>query len=156
DKLSVRGNKGVKLTRRNDDSVISEKGTGSCDYIVKARSPLSNITGIMVEVLPDDALPEFGPGRAPNGNFVLNEIELRWRASTNGPDTLAKFSDARADFSQNGFPPTQAIDGVGSGANGWAIAGAPGVQRHTATFKLEHAVAATNGLQLTFVLKQRY
>ena len=36
------------------------------------------------------------------------------------------------------------------------MAGAPNIQRHTATFKLEHALAATNGLQLTFTLKQRY
>ena len=156
DKLSVPGNKGIELTRREDNSVISEKGKGPCDYIIKARSPLSNITGVMVEVLPDDGLPDYGPGRAPNGNFVLSEIELRWRASANGPDTLAKFSDARADFSQSGFAATQAIDGVVGGANGWAIAGAPGVQRHTATFKLEQAVAATNGLQLTFALKQRF
>ena len=156
DKMSVSGKKGVKLTLRKDGSIISEKGKGPCDYIIKAQSPLSNITGVMLEVLPDDALPEYGPGRAPNGNFVLSEIELQWGAGTNTTDTFAKFADARADFSQNGFPVTQAIDGVVGGANGWAIGGAPGVQRHTATFKLEHPVAATNGLELSISLKQQY
>jgi hypothetical protein len=156
DKMSVSGKNGVKLTRRKDGSIISEKGKGPCDYLIKAQSPLSNITGVMLEVLPDDVLPEYGPGRAPNGNFVLSEIELRWRTGTNAADTFAKFTDARADFSQADFSVTQAIDGTVGGANGWAIAGAAGVQRHTATFKLEHPIVATNALQLNFALKQQY
>src|ERR1017187_1029449 len=40
------------------------------------------------------------------------------------------------------------------GRNGWAIAGDPGVQRHTATFALEHPLTSTNGLTLQFKLME--
>ena len=90
-------------------------------------------------------------------NFVLSELELNWAAGTNAPDTAAKFVDARADFSQTEFAVTQAIDGkVEAGKNGWAIGGAPGIQRHTATFKLEQSIASTNGVRLRFLLKQQF
>jgi len=88
---------------------------------------------------------------------VLSELELKWAPGTNTPDTAAKFSDARADYSQSDFPVGQAIDGkVWPDQNGWAIGGAPNVQRHTATFKLEKPIASTNGAELRFILKQHY
>jgi len=111
----------------------------------------------MLETLPDDKLPRFGPGRNDDGNFVLSEIELSWAAGTNLPDTSAKFSDARADFSQNDFSVNQAIDGkVFSGRNGWAVGGAPTIQRHTATFRLEDPIVSTNGATIRFTLQQHY
>jgi hypothetical protein len=65
----------------------------------------------MLEALPDDRLPKFGPGRNDDGNFVLSELELSWAAGTNAPDTNAKFADAKADFAQTDFAVNQAIDG---------------------------------------------
>ncbi len=87
----------------------------------------------------------------------MSELQLKWDSGTNSPDTLAKFADARADYSQSDFPVKQAIDGkVWTANNGWAIGGAPSVNRHTATFKLEQPISATNGIKLRFVLKQHY
>jgi hypothetical protein len=86
----------------------------------------------------------------------LSEFDLNWREGTNKTETAAKFVDARADFSQTDYPVKAAIDGVVEGANGWAMAGAPGIQRHTATFKLDHPIASTNTLNLRFVLKQHF
>ncbi len=147
----------VKLAWQNDGSVTAAGGKSPSDYTIVVASPLTNITGVMLEVLPDEGLPEFGPGRHSDGNFVLSELELKWAPGTNDPDTTAKFADARADFSQSDFPVKQAIDGkIYSGRNGWAIAGAPNLQRHTATFKLEKPIASTNGAELRFVLAQHY
>jgi WD40 repeat protein len=147
----------VKLKRQSDGSITSTNGKSPSDFTIVAASPLTNITGVMLEVLPDESLPQFGPGRQKDGNFVLTEFELNWAAGTNAPDTSVKFVDAKADFSQNDFPVRQAIDGkVEVGQNGWAIGGAPGIQRHTATFKLEQPIASTNGATLRFVLKQRF
>ena len=36
------------------------------------------ITGIRLEVLADKSLPAKGPGRAPNGNFVLNDFKVEY------------------------------------------------------------------------------
>jgi hypothetical protein len=154
-KISASG--GVKLTQQSDGAITSSEGKSPSDYVIEASSPRTNITGVMLEVLPDENLPTFGPGRAGDGNFVLSELELKWAAGTNTPDMPAKFADARADFSQKDFEVKEAIDGeVASGRNGWAIAGAPSLQRHTATFKLEHPIASTNGAQLRLVLRQHY
>src|SRR5207245_11404254 len=147
----------VKLHRQEDGSITSSGGKSPSDYTIVAASSLTNITGVMLETLPDEKLPRFGPGRAPDGNFVLSEIELKWGAGTNAPVTPAKFVDARADFSQTDFSVKQAIDGkVEAGVNGWAISGAPGIQRHTATFKLESPIASTNGAMVRIVLKQQF
>jgi hypothetical protein len=51
----------------------------------------------------------------------------------------------------------QAIDGVVQpGGNGWALAGAPGPQRHAAAFKLDQPIVSTNGAMLRLVLKQDF
>jgi hypothetical protein len=112
----------------------------------------------MLEVLPDDKLPRFGPGRADDGNFVLSEIELRWGADTNAPNTMVKFVDARADFSQQDYPVKNSIDGKAEGGqSGWAVAGAPaGSHRHTATYKLETPLTSTNSAKLRVTMKQQF
>ena len=147
----------VKLARQSDGTFTSTGGKSPSDFVIAATSPLTNITGVMLEVLPEEKLPQFGPGRSKDGNFVLSELELQWAAGTNAPDTAAKFTEARADFSQNNYAVTQAIDGkVENGRNGWAIAGAPAIQRHTATFKLGQPIASTNGVTLRFSLQQHF
>jgi hypothetical protein len=153
----VKASDKVKLTKQKDGAILASGPNGQSDYRITAQTALTNVTGVMLEVLPDDALPKFGPGRAGDGNFVLSEIELKWSAGTNNPETAAKFDDARADFSQKDFPVKDAIDGkIENGRNGWAIAGAPGVSRHTATFKLEKPISATNGLSLNIRMAQRF
>ena len=147
----------VKLTKKQDGSILASGPNGQSDYRIVAETSLTNITGVMLEVLPDDSLPKFGPGRNADGNFVLSELELKWADGTNAPDAMAKFKDARADFSQKDFPVTDAIDGkIEGGKNGWAIGGAPGVSRHLATFKLENPIASTNEIKLAFKLVQRF
>jgi WD40 repeat protein/mono/diheme cytochrome c family protein len=146
-----------KLASEPDGSIFAASGKGTSDYLILARSALTNITGVMLEVLPDERLPKLGPGRNDDGNFVLSEIELSWAPGTNAPDTVSKFADARADYSQSDFPVSQAIDGkVYAGRNGWAVGDAPVLQRHTATFKLEDPISSTNGVTVRFSLQQHY
>ena len=146
-----------ELVLQKDGSILAFGPSGPSDYHILAHSHLSNITGVMLETLPDDALPRLGPGRAGDGNFVLSEIQMKWSPGANAPAETANFADARADFSQTDYPVRQAIDGkVEAGQNGWAIAGAPAIQRHTATFKLESPIASTNGVTLALTLLQHY
>ena len=147
----------VKLTPHSDGSITSAEGASPSVYEILAPSPVTNITGIMLETLPDESLPRFGPGRNDDGNFVLSELELKWAQGTNTPDAPAKFSEARADYSQGDFPVRQAIDGrIWTGRNGWAVGGAPNLQRHLATFKLDPPIGSTNGVQLRFQLQQHF
>jgi hypothetical protein len=147
----------VKLAHQSDGSITSSEGAAPSDYDIVAPTSLTNITGVMIETVPDEKLPQYGPGRHSDGNFVLSELELKWAAGTNAPDMAAKFADARADYSQSDFAVKQAIDGkVWRANNGWAVGGRPNIQRHTATFKLDQPIDGTNGIRLQFVLKQHY
>ncbi len=152
------GTHNLSLKQLPNGSILSSGGKGVATYEILAKTRLEKITGVLLEVLPDDSLPRFGPGRSKEGNFVLSEFELRWGESTNTPDKQVKFVEARADYSQPDYPVASAIDGKAeSGRNGWAVKGAPaGALRHTATFKTESPLSGTNGLNLKFSLKQTF
>jgi hypothetical protein len=123
-------------------------------YTVTVETPLKEVTGIRLEVLPDDRLPGKGPGRAENGNFVLNELRLQAMeiGGPGKPGNVALFN-AQATFSQGGFPIAQAIDN--NPATGWAIA--PQMGKATeALFQLKAPLRFAKGARLTMVMDQRY
>src|SRR5438067_873180 len=78
----------AKLTTQPDGSVLASGANPANDvYTVTAITPLKGITAIRLEALPDPSLPGKGPGRAPNGNFVLNYLKVDAKeAGTPGPD----------------------------------------------------------------------
>ncbi len=57
--------------------LVRGKGAAMEEYQSTARSPLTKIRSVRLEVLTDDSLPNKGPGRAGNGNFVLTEFWFR-------------------------------------------------------------------------------
>ncbi|MCC7375748.1 MAG: PSD1 domain-containing protein [Verrucomicrobiales bacterium] len=77
---------------------------------------------VVIEALADDALPKKGPGRAPNGNFVLSEVEIQ-AGDSNGASDLKpiRIASAEADFEQGGFTAANAVDGKTE--TGWAVSG---------------------------------
>ena len=93
--------------------------------------------------MPDPRLPANGPGRAPNGNFVLNEFRLA--AAETGSQVKPQkvsFQSAAADFSQEGWPVQGAIDD--SPDTGWAVLPQFG-KPHTAVFAVKDPVAFAKG-----------
>src|SRR5262249_52752763 len=66
----------TKLEQAADLSVFASGANNRGTYTFTAETDLKGITGVRLEVLADDRLPSKGPGRAPNGNFVLTEFEL--------------------------------------------------------------------------------
>ena len=146
---------GATLTNQPDGSILAGGKNGSPDvYTVKTATNLTDITGVRLEVLPDASLPGHGPGRAPNGNFVLNQFRLTAKAKNeSGKAHRVRFQRAVADFSQEDYPVTSALDG--DAQNGWAISPAFG-KRHVAVFELKEPLKVTaDGLSLTFQLDQR-
>ena len=71
---------GTELRIAEDASVLAvaaESPEFDC-YYVEANNPLGQgVTGFRLEVLSADSLPAGGPGMAPDGNFVLGEINVR-------------------------------------------------------------------------------
>jgi hypothetical protein len=87
--------------------------------------------GLRLDVLPEP-LRAYKIGLSEEGNFILSLIQAELSrvpdSAENSESEIAKplnFSDASADFSQDGYDIRQAIE-PDSHEKGWAVAGAPG------------------------------
>jgi mono/diheme cytochrome c family protein len=146
---------GAKLTRQPDLSLLAGGTRPDVDtYTIVAATCLKNITGIRLELLTDDSLPHKGPGRQDNGNLHLNELKVKAAPRTapeqGKPVTL---QNPTADFNQDGWTVTMAIDGNPQTA--WGIY--PQVGRpHAAVFELREPLRFSGGATLTFILEQTH
>lgn len=147
---------GASLTISPDGSVLVSGTNPATDvYTLTARTPLERITAIRLEALPDPSLPGKGPGRAGNGNFVLNHLQVT--ASPAGdkyPAAAAvKFQAASADFTQDTWSVSRAIAAKIDPKGGWAVVPKTGVP-HTAVFETARDVAYPGGAAMTLTLSQ--
>ncbi len=147
---------GATLTKQKDGSILvsGDKNATPEIYTLSTTTKLKGITAVRLEALSDPALPSKGPGRAPNGNFVLNEFKLSVaKVGDKGKPKPAKFESAVADFSQEGFNVAAAIDG--NPHTGWAVVPQTG-KSHQAMFKLASPIGFDEGAVLSFAMEQRY
>jgi len=145
------------LTKEPDGSIIVTGRNKNGVVTVVAETELTGITGLRLEVLTDSRLPNKGPGRAADGNFVLNELELS--ASPKADPKQAKpvkLDKPLADFSQDNLEIAKAIDGsLNDAANGWGVSPATGVI-HWATFETAEPIGGAGGTVLTFKLHHKF
>jgi hypothetical protein len=153
---SLRATGGVKLTKEDDLSVVASGPLAKTNYTVVAGTDLRGITAVRLEALTDERLPVGGPGRAKNGNFVLNQFELKV-APKSDPAKAQKavFRNGTADFAQEGFSPAGVIDGTVNANKGWAVSPNFGVT-HWAVFELQEPIDVADGAVLTFTFSQQY
>ena len=155
--VSAESTGGATAEKLGDGSIrFSGKNPERDTYTIVLDTDWTGVTALRLEALADPALPSKGPGRTPHGNFVLSEIAAT-AGPRNAPNQAApvKFVRAEANFAQDGFPVTQAIDG--NPKTGWAIQG-PGqwnVNR-AATFTLEKAAGFPQGTRWTIRLSQQH
>ena len=111
----------VEAIARRDDGSLAATGAvpDRGDYTIVATDAFAGLRTLRLTALPDDALPERGPGRADNGNFVLTELEL-WLGDDDAGERVA-IDAVDADFAQNGHDARFVIDG--DPATGWALQG---------------------------------
>jgi WD40 repeat protein/mono/diheme cytochrome c family protein len=86
---------GAQLSRQDDGSVFVKGDKAKGSYRFVAPIPLDRVTGIRLEPLADERLPNRGPGRAGSGNFVVTEFAARWLPDA-GPTKLVKSWDFSA------------------------------------------------------------
>ena len=68
---------GATLTINSDNTILSSGlNPGTDTYTVTAVTSLTDITGVRLEVLNNPSLPNDGPGRMSNGNFVLTQFTM--------------------------------------------------------------------------------
>lgn len=146
---------GAEFTILEDGSFKAHGANPERDtYTVIVETGLAKVTGIRLEVLSDPDLPAQGPGRGENGNIVLSELEVLAIPSED-PTAVrpVKLQNATADFSQQGFPVANAIDGKSD--TGWALSGQLG-KSHVAIFETAVDAGAEGGTILMLTLDQQY
>jgi len=102
---------GATLKRQADGSWLAGGANPDKDvYTVTAPAPVGELTGLLLEVMPDASLPTQSLGRAPNGNFVLSGVDAVLTLA-DGKKVELDFIDAQADFSQEGWPIKNLVEG---------------------------------------------
>jgi WD40 repeat protein/mono/diheme cytochrome c family protein len=156
DPKTMTATNGATLTKEPDGSISVSGKDDVGDITVVAETDMAGITGFRLEVLADDRLPQKGPGRAADGNFVLNEFQVTAASKKDAKKGMAvELQNALADFNQANFEVKNAIDGKPNAGRGWAISPSYGVA-HWATFEAVQPVGAEGGTTLTFRLQHRF
>jgi hypothetical protein len=154
--------KGSVLTVRDDRSVYVDFSIPPNDvFTLVVETDLARLTGLRLEALTHPDLPNMGPGRSSDGNFVLSEVELfvaGLQEIATGPPAMrpVSLSEAVADYSQTGYPVSHAIDG--NQETGWSIGVSGGnmnVNRE-AVFLFTEPIRSAAGLRLTVKLHQNH
>ncbi|QDT52690.1 WD domain, G-beta repeat [Caulifigura coniformis] len=149
---------GGKFAKMEDGSIyIAPSNPKKGQYVLVADVDLTGITGVKLEALTDSRLKGMGPGRSPNGNFVVTEFEMSI-APKGKPNQKQKVDlhNAKADFSQAGYEVATAIDGKRpESSNGWAVVPETG-KNHVATFECKSPVGHDGGSTITIAIDQRY
>ena len=143
---SAKSTGGATLTKQTDGSILAsghEPVAG--DVHADGEDETDRRDGHPPGALPDASLPAQGPGRAPNGNFVLNEFKVTVQAQgARASRQAVTLQNAQADFSQDDWAVAGAIDG--NEATGWAISPQFG-KPHTAVFEFKDPIAFANGAE---------
>jgi len=115
-----------------------------------------NYQAITLTAVPDETLPQKGPGGADNGNFVLTRLRATLFPAGSATGTQLEFTNARATFAQPEWPAAAALqrgrDGKVGSEGGWAILGGVG-EPQTATFVLSSPIEVASGTKLRVTLE---
>ena len=151
--VSVLSTGGASLTRQTDGSWLAGGTRPDTDtYVVTARQHAGQLGALRLEVLPDDRLPQKGPGRWDNGNFHLTEFRAFTAAAGAGVEARPLvFARATADYDEGpSISAAQAIDGRKE--TQWGIHPRYGVA-HEAVFELKEPAGCEEGATLTVLLE---
>jgi hypothetical protein len=140
------------LTVLDDNSVLASGDQTKTDTYTLTYSPaLPRITAVRIEALPDESLPNHGPGRTyyegPAGDFTLTNFT----AEADGQPR--KFSTASESFASGKFTAAQAIDE--NLQTGWSINGGQG-KAHQAVFQFAEPLAGIAELKLALQFARHY
>ncbi|MFM8931404.1 MAG: DUF1549 domain-containing protein, partial [Gemmataceae bacterium] len=149
---------GAKLELKGPGTVLaSGKSPPTDTHVVLTKALERPVRTLRLEVLPANGLPQKGPGRAGNGNFVLTEFEARV-VDAKGDKRPVKLVSARATHEQDShgeknpygkWTIASAIDGDAKGKDwGWAILPEAG-KANAAEFTLAESLSRGAVLEIT-------
>jgi hypothetical protein len=143
---------GSQATKQPDGSFLCSGKPPETDvYAISVDVAQNNVTAIRLEVLSDPSLPMKGPGRQDNGNLHLSEFRLLLWPGQGLPPIPIAIKRAAADFNQDGWTISHALDGNSKTA--WGVF--PEVGRpHSAVFELARPLTVPRGMLVTAELHQ--
>jgi Protein of unknown function (DUF1553)/Protein of unknown function (DUF1549)/Planctomycete cytochrome C len=148
---AVKGNIPLLTTEPEGTVFVSGDKSKRDVYDLTFQTDLKNITAIRIEALPDDRLPNRGPGRVnyegPFGDFFLCEVTL---ANDGKPQRLGAVT---ADYFDGGNKPENAADG--NPLTGWSINGGQG-RAHSIVFNLAEPIRKAGKLDLSMLFEKYY
>src|SRR5262249_8186630 len=124
-------------------------------YTFTFQTQQKGIKAIRVEALSEPSLPSGGPGRGPDGNFILTGITLTAAPVPKAKEPPAKavpvkLTAGSATFEADKHPIAAPL--VGDKKSGWSVAGQTS-KDHAAIFGIEGEVGHDNGTILTLTLR---
>ncbi len=144
---------GTTFTKLADKSLLAGGANPEREeYVIKAPTNLKTITGLRIEVLPDERLPRGGPGRDPYGNFVLSKVEI----SANGKRLelgKAKVDSAAGTFNSDRFLFAPVRTAADDNPGGWQIDATRDPQRMPRQMAIKFDEPLANTTELTIKLR---
>lgn len=145
---------GSTLTVREDASIfVDGESPAEETYFLTIKLKSGRHTALRIEALPEK-FPDgkSGVGRNPRDpNFVLSELEVELLSDTESASL--KLQNPRADFEQDGWPVTAALDG--DTKTGWAVSPRQR-ERHFAMFEFAEPLELAVDTVLKLTLRQHY
>lgn len=155
--LTMESKNGATMSALDDGSVLVSGDYPNTDtYTVTFRTEMRGITGLRLEVLPDETLPGGGPGRgvimSDPGDFLLSEFGVTF-SPWSWPEAILKpdIAKATADFAPEGREIARTIDAQID--TGWSITGQQG-KPHQAVYAFAEPVAIEGGALVTLRIEQ--
>ncbi len=159
---SMQALSGTQLKTRADGAILATGPNPATEtYTLQFSKLPAGVTALRIEVLPDDSLPQKGPGRAGNGNFVLSELTATVQTAAGGQPV--PLQNATATYEQTGaaganpygrWAVAAAIDADARGRTwGWAVMEQVG-RSQTAVFETATDLTLPEGAVLSLVLDQ--
>ncbi|MDB4733038.1 PSD1 and planctomycete cytochrome C domain-containing protein [Planctomicrobium sp.] len=128
---------GTTLTSSETGVVVASGQNPDKEVLeLEFATDLATIGALRIDVLADDSLPARGPGRAANGNFVVNEVEVSYG------EQKIEWAKSYGSHAQNGFPP----ENLAQNATGWAILPKAG-QDHYLILEAKQVLALSPGIE---------
>ena len=144
---------GNSLEIRDDFSVLATGEAAERDrYDITLTVPPGTYQSLRLDALTDPSLGRGGPGRNPEDpNFVINSLSIQVRRGETVESV--KLREAIADFEQQGWPASGAIDDQES--TGWAISPRQG-SPHALVVRFESPVILDEDSSWSIAIEQRY
>ena len=161
--VSVESSAGTKFELQPDASMLSTGAAPAQEVItIIADSFRPGVKALRIEALTHDSLPQHGPGRAGNGNFVLGDLQVKVVPvdGSGADDKLeaypTKLTAARATHQQNTDSLSVAASIDNDPVSGWAVdAGGIGKDQ-AAVFDLEPSAKVPGSARWTITMSMNH